>query len=160
MKLSSDPAIHPGQQSHAVMWHLMSMQILYWPRFSVELPDMQPAQRLVKSHAVCVLLEGSRFRLASRALGLFFSCCPWNVIDLILLGSADPIHPWHSFCWRHFGLHLSWMCLCLPSLHHWWLHLMFSCNVFALDCRDFMENGLVKMSSKWLRTQTLWTNVN
>lgn len=29
MKLSSDPAIHPGQQSHAVMWHLMSMQILY-----------------------------------------------------------------------------------------------------------------------------------
>lgn len=54
---------------------------------------MQPAQRLVKSHAVCVLLEGSRFCLASRALGLFFSCCPWNVIDLILLDQQIPFIP-------------------------------------------------------------------
>lgn len=113
-----------------------------------------------KPCSACVQLEGSRVLLAFRVLGSFVSCCPWNAIDWILLGSADHIQPWCSCCWRHLELHLPWMCLCLSNPHLWWVRVMLCLSAFALGCRDFMENGLVKMCSKWSRTQTLWTSVN
>lgn len=131
------------------------------PSFQLSSQTHSELKWLVQNHAACVRAVG---RLPSspafQGVRLVFSCCPWNATDLILLGSADHIQLRHSYCWRHVELRLPWICLCLSNPHLSWLRLTFSFNTFALDCRDFTENGLVKMCLKWLRTQTLWTNVN
>lgn len=150
------------QPSRAMLW--CSTWFLGWscvdPSFQLSSQTPSSLRWLVQNHIACLCAVG---RLPSspafQGVRLVFSCCPWNVTDLIL-GSADHIQPQHSYCWRHMELHLPRISLCPSNPHLWWLHLMVYFNAFALDCRDFMENGLVKMCLKWLRTQTLWTNVN